>query len=176
MAQLAKRRPDLQFVLAAAPNLDRTWLGTQTSALPTTIMGGRTASVLAAADVGLVASGTATVEAAILGTPMVVVYRVSRLSYALGKPFVNVPHYAMVNLIAGRRLVPELIQGNFTPEAVAGEALRLLDNSDARTEMVEGLRSVRRMLGEPGASRRAALEVTEVWRGLKKLDNKPTSM
>ena len=74
----------------------------------------------------VVASGTVTVQAALHECPMVVVYRLSPLTYRLGKPFVHVDTYAMVNLVAGRRVVPELIQDDFTPEAVAAEALRVL--------------------------------------------------
>ena len=102
------------------------------------------------------ASGTATVEAALLGVPMVVVYRVSALTYTLGRPFVRVPHFAMVNLIAGRGVVPELIQDDFTPENVAAEVLSLLGNRERLEGMRRDLLRVRELVGEPGASRRAA--------------------
>ena len=105
------------------------------------------------------ASGTATVEAALLGTPMVVVYRVARLSYALGRPFVSVPRFAMVNLIAGREVVAELIQRDFTPARVAAEALALLEDEGRTKRMKQDLQEVRRRLGEPGASGRAAAAV-----------------
>jgi len=175
---LAARRPDLRFALAAAPGLDAQWLRSRVPGAPMTVLQGRTSALLAAADLGLVASGTATVEAALVGTPMIVVYRLSPITYALGKPFVHVPHYAMVNLIAERRLVPEIIQGEFTPERVADEALRLLDDPAALDVIREGLATVRRRLGEPGASRRAAVEVAGVWRRLwdKNVDRMPTSM
>jgi lipid-A-disaccharide synthase len=106
-----------------------------------------------------VASGTATVETALLGTPMVVVYRLSALTYALGRPFVRVPHYAMVNLIAERRIVPELIQRDFTPKRVAEEALAILNDPARARAMIEALRTVRERLGRPGASDRVADEV-----------------
>jgi lipid-A-disaccharide synthase len=160
--RLIQKRPDLQFALAAAPGLDPAWLQSQLSGLPVPVLRGRADALMAAADLALLASGTATVEAALVGTPMVVVYRVSPVSYALGKRFVNVPHYAMVNLIAGRRLVPELIQHDLTPERVAEQALRLLESPDALREVEAGLAEVRRALGEPGASRRAAREVVDV--------------
>ncbi len=110
--------------------------------------------MLSAATVAVVASGTATVEAALLGTPMVVVYRLSALTYHLGRRFVKVPHVAMANLIAGKGIVPELIQDAFTPERVADAVLPLL--GPAGGAMREDLAEVRRRLGAPGASGRAA--------------------
>jgi lipid-A-disaccharide synthase len=131
---------------------------------PARVVEGRTDDVLAAADVALVASGTVTVQAAIHECPMVVVYRLAPLTYRLGKPFVHVDTYAMANLVAGRRVVPELIQERFTAEAVADEALDILTN-DARAERMKmELREVRQRLGERGASARAASEVLEVVR------------
>ena len=110
--------------------------------------------MLASADVALVASGTVTVQAALHGCPMVVVYRLSPLTYRLGKPFVRVDTYAMANLVAGRRVVPELIQEAFTPEAVRREALRVLTDPAHAAQVRADLRDVRAKLGAPGASRR----------------------
>jgi lipid-A-disaccharide synthase len=120
--------------------------------------------VLAAADVALVASGTVTVQAALHQCPMVVVYRLSSLTYRLGKPFVHVDTYAMANLVAGRRVVPELIQDDFTPERVAAEALRILTDTTHRSAVRRDLGEVRARLGAPGASLRAAEAVLEVAR------------
>ena len=97
------------------------------------MVAGQAHALMGAAAAGIVASGTATVEAALLDLPSVVVYRVSPLSYALGRPFVHVPHYAMANLIAGRRVLAELIQADFRPEAVALEVGRLLDDAAHRS-------------------------------------------
>ncbi len=120
-------------------------------------MTGQATAVLAAAQAALVASGTATVETALVGTPMTVVYRVSPVSYFLGRRFVRVSHFAMVNLIAGRQVVPELIQRDFTPERVLQEALRLLDGRAPSVERMRAdLAEVRARLGQPGASARAA--------------------
>jgi lipid-A-disaccharide synthase len=157
--RLATARPELQVLLALAPTLDRRAIEAAIVGSPLRVVPGRTHAVVASAALALVASGTATVETALLGTPMVVVYRIASLSYLLGRPFVRVPHYAMVNLIAGERLVPELIQAEFTPERVVAEALSLLDDAGRRGAMRRGLSEVRRRLGEPGASRRAAREV-----------------
>jgi lipid-A-disaccharide synthase len=162
---LAERRPDLQFVAAVGPSIDPQALR---EGLPpqVALVQGRTHAVLAAADAAIVASGTATVEAALLGTPMVVVYRLSALTYHLGRRFVKVPHVAMANLIAGRALVPELIQDDFTPRRVADAVLPLLGpDGDA---MRAGLAEVRQRLGEPGASGRAADVVTRILAGQEK--------
>ena len=129
------------------------------------IVEGHADDVLAAADVALVASGTVTVQGALHECPMVVVYRLSSLTYRLGKPFVHVDTYAMANLVAGRRVVPELIQDAFTPEAVATEALRVLTDPAHAAQVRRELREVRGKLGTPGASRRAAEAVLEVARG-----------
>ena len=132
------------------------------------LVSGQTHAALGSATVALVASGTATVEAALLGVPMVVVYRVSRLTYGLGRRLVNVPHYAMVNLIAGRAVVPELMQSEFTSDRVAAEAGALLDDPGRREAMKRDLDEVRRRLGAPGASGRAAAVVADALADLKK--------
>jgi lipid-A-disaccharide synthase len=117
---------------------------------------GQTYNALAAADAVVVSSGTATVEAALLDVPMVVIYRVTPLTAFLAKPLLRTPCFSMVNLIAGRAVVPELIQHDFTPERVAAEVLRLLRDSKAREELRGGLAAVRQALGPPGAVERAA--------------------
>jgi lipid-A-disaccharide synthase len=157
--RLGAARPDLQFALAAAPGLDAASLRASVAALPVTVFSERTHDVLASATAAVVASGTATVEAALLGTPMVVVYRLSPVTYTLGRRLVRVPHVAMANLIAGERLVTELVQGDFTPEAVVREVLSLLDDDERRRHVQAGLAEVRRRLGGGGASARAAKEV-----------------
>ncbi len=131
---------------------------------PAVIVEGRADDVLAAADVALVASGTITVQAALHECPMVVVYRLSPLTYHLGRRFVRVDTFAMANLVAGKRVVPELIQDDFTPERVAAEALRLLLDPERRAGMRRELAEVRKRLGATGASARAARAVLQVAR------------
>jgi lipid-A-disaccharide synthase len=156
LARIAARRPDVQFLLAAAPHLPDATFGTLLRQPGLRCVRGRTHEALGSANAGLVASGTATVEAALLGMPMVVVYRLSPLTYLLGRPLMRVDRFAMVNLIAGREVVPELIQSDFTAERAADEALVLLED-DARAERMRAdLAEVRRRLGAPGASKRAA--------------------
>jgi lipid-A-disaccharide synthase len=115
-----------------------------------------TRELLKIADVALVASGTATLEAAIMETPMIIAYKVSLLSYILGRFLARVSHIGLVNLIAGRTIVPELIQGEATAFRLAEEALAILKNNGLRAEMKGQLRSIREQLGQGGASRKAA--------------------
>jgi lipid-A-disaccharide synthase len=121
--------------------------------------------VLSQARAAIVASGTATVEAALIGTPFVMVYRVSRLTWKLGRPLVSVPFFAMPNLIAGREVVPELVQDNFTPENIVARMNEIIADGPARLSMLEGLKQVRAKLAAPtgagSASDRAAEAVFE---------------
>jgi len=164
MPLVRARVPDVQFLVARAPNLPDDLFGSFVDkARPTAaIVTDATDEVLAASDVVITASGTATVQAALHERPMVVVYRVSPLSYRLGKPFLSVDMYAMPNLVAGRRVVPELIQADCTPARVAADAIALLTDADRHARMREALRQVRERLGAPGASGRAAAAVLEV--------------
>jgi lipid-A-disaccharide synthase len=111
---------------------------------------------------GIVASGTATIEAALMGTPFVMVYRVSPLTYALGKPRIKVPHYAMVNLIAGEEVVPELVQRKFTAQNVAAELDKIIPNGLPREKMQRGLTSVREELKRPDGDRHPADRAAEI--------------
>jgi lipid-A-disaccharide synthase len=114
------------------------------------IVEGETRDAMAHADVTLAASGTVAMEAALLGAPLVSFYRVSPLTWHIGRPLVNVPFYTMVNLVAGRRVIPELIQDDMTGERIATEALILLESESARAEMKAGLSEVARLLASNG--------------------------
>ena len=147
----------VQFVHAVAPNLKAELFAPYSRpGLELKRIEGATYDALAAADCAIVASGTATVEAALLGTPMVVVYRVSRITAAILRRMIRTPFIGMVNLIAGRRVVPELIQDAFTPGAVEAEVRRLLESEPARAEIKNGLAEVRVKMGPGGAIERAA--------------------
>jgi lipid-A-disaccharide synthase len=178
--RIRERVPDVQFVIARAPTLrDELFDPVRQLTASMAVVTGATDDVLAAADVALTASGTATVQAALHDTPMVVVYRVSALDYRIFKPFLTVDTYAMVNLIAGERIVPELIQEAFTPQAVADEAISLLTDRARAARMREGLARVRASLGGPGASRRAAqsiLQVIEITGDREVSDPSPTPL
>ena len=121
-----------------------------------------TYELMDAADLLLVASGTATLEAAILGTPMIVVYKTSPVSYAIGRALVRVPHIALANLVAGERIVPELVQDAANPARLGAEMAALLADDARRDEMRSKLAAVRAKLGEAGAAGRAAEIVLEL--------------
>jgi lipid-A-disaccharide synthase len=158
--------PAAQFVVARAPHLDDHLFEAVRHRLSgaIVIVEGDTDAALASADVALTASGTATVQTAIHDTPMVIVYRVSPLSYRLLRRLVTVETIGMVNLIAGERIVPELVQDEFTPEAVAREAVSILTDPGRAARIRAGLARVRSRLGGPGASRRAAEAIMRVVR------------
>ncbi len=154
--------PGVHLVLARAPHLDDRWFAPLRQLPGVAVVTGDTDTVLAAADVVVTASGTATVQTALHDKPMVVVYRVSDLEYRVGRRFVNVDTFAMVNLIAGEPLVPELIQGGFTAARVAAEIISMLTDAGRTARIRQGLAEVRRRLGGPGASRRAASAILKV--------------
>jgi len=139
---------DYEFLLPVAPTLEPGFLEALIGRTPVRLVA-ESLPALYHSRVGIVASGTATVEAAMMGTPFVMVYRVSPLTYWLGKPRVKVPHFAMVNLIAGKEIVPELVQHDFTAEKVVAELGKILPDGDARDEMLEGLAAVKARLRGP---------------------------
>jgi lipid-A-disaccharide synthase len=119
---------------------------------------------MAASDVVLIASGTATLEAALLGAPMVVCYRVSRLTEAMARMLARVSWISLPNIVAGRKAVPELVQGEVTGQRLALEAVRLLEDAPAVTAQRAAFKEVRSRLGEPGVGPRAARAVLETAR------------
>jgi lipid-A-disaccharide synthase len=160
LAQLKRAIPEVQAVVAVAPGVNRTELEASFGSVDAVhFVPGATYNALAAADLAIVSSGTATVEAALLGKPMIVIYRLSPLTAQLAKPLVRTRFFSMVNLIAGREVVPELIQDDFTPIRVASEAVSLLSASKESLEKLEAMRQglveVTRLLGPPGAVERA---------------------
>jgi len=152
---------DYQYLLPVASTLDPLWVGTVVDKVHPDhdfdlSFTEDTRAALAHARAAVVASGTATVEAAMMGTPMVVVYRVSPLTWALGRPLVHVKNFAMVNLIAAEQIVPELIQGNFTAENVAAKLREILPDGPAREKMERDLAHVRARLRSGDDPRSAA--------------------
>jgi lipid-A-disaccharide synthase len=165
-AELQKTKREIAFVIALAPGVELSQINRLVSAsgVCPVVVQDETYNVLAAADAALVCSGTATIEAALLDVPMVVVYRVTALTATLAKPLLRTKFFSMVNLIADRRVVTELIQDDFTPQAAARELQRLLDSTDARAELQRGLAEVRAKLGPPGAVERAADAIVRLLR------------
>jgi lipid-A-disaccharide synthase len=150
---------DYEFLLPVAPTLDRTFLESLIDQ-PTMRRTVRSSITLVPESLpalwhsraGIIASGTATVEAAMMGTPFVMVYRVSPLTYLLGKPRVKVPRFAMVNLIAGEQVVPELVQHDFTAANVVARLQEILPDSVARNRMLESLTQVKARVRAPGSA------------------------
>lgn len=166
------RERAMSFVLPASEMAGANFFRELAGGSPVQILEGESWDAMAHADVALAASGTVTVEAALLGTPMVTFYRVSKPSWVVGKLLVDVPFYSMVNLIAGREIVPELMQGQMTGPCIAAEALRLLEDGPPRRAMLAGLAEVREKLGGTAApvdhsapARRAALLIQEILEG-----------
>jgi lipid-A-disaccharide synthase len=156
---LRSRHPGLRLVVPVAPTVDRALLG---EAAGVEIVEGRAPEVLAGADAAVVASGTATLEAALALTPQVVVYRTNWLNWLIGRLLVKVRFLSLVNLLAGRAVVPEVLQADCTPERIAAAAEPLLAPTPERGAQVEALKAIRADLappGSPGAARRAAEEV-----------------
>ncbi len=154
----------VRFLLIKAPSLDAAWPWPESARCGSlTIVDGEAArrSGLAAADLALVCSGTATLEAAILERPMVIFYRTSLFNWLAFRPLVRIPSIGLVNVVAGRRIVPELVQFAFTPARVAEAAVRLLQDDRARGAMQAALRETRAKLGTPGAAARAAEIILE---------------
>ena len=161
MAKLAGAHPGLQFVVAQAPSI-RDGLIEELSAgigMSVRVIRDQASEVMAAADLLLVASGTATLQAAVIGTPLVIMYRTSWLTYWIARWLIRVRWIGLVNIVAGRGIVPELIQEDATPGRLTEEATRLLVDRTSYDTMKAALHRVRGSLGEPGASRRAAAVV-----------------
>lgn len=147
--------PGLQVVVPVAPGLDADPIRAAFADVPVTLVAGRAPEVVGASTVALVASGTATLEAGLMRRPLVVIYRVSWLTYLVGRAMVRLPFFSLVNLLAKRAVVPELLQREVTVERVVKE-LEALWQGPAREACLAGLDEVRAALGSPGASKRAA--------------------
>lgn len=154
---LSAERPGLQVAVPVAPSIESSAIAAafEGSSLSPVLVAGRAPEVVGASDVAVVASGTATLEAGLMERPLVVVYRMAPPTFAVAKLVAKVPFASLVNLLLGRRVVPELLQGAMTPEAIAREVNRLWAGPD-RDEVVSSLRELRRVLGPAGAADRAA--------------------
>ncbi|HNP60142.1 MAG TPA: lipid-A-disaccharide synthase [Nitrospirales bacterium] len=156
--QIRSQYPRIQILLAQAHSLSDSvvneilgHVGQQVK-----VVKGRSNEVMAASNLLLVTSGTATLQSALIGTPMVVVYRASPLTYHIGKCLVKIPYISLVNILAGQEIVPELIQDRMTPDRIAHEALKILQDARRQNDMTQAFQAIRNSLGEAGASKRAA--------------------
>jgi len=165
--RIRQAHPDAQFVVPVAPTLRpealRPYLAAHAT-LEVKLVDGKAQQAVGASDAALVKSGTSTLETALMLRPMVVVYKLSWLSYLVGRLLVRIAHFALVNILAGRGIVPELLQRQASPERMADEVNRLLGDAAARERQLAGLREVRASLGEPGAPGRVAEEIARAMR------------
>jgi lipid-A-disaccharide synthase len=166
-AEILERRYDhIRFFLPLAPTLKREFVQTILEGTPVEIKicQGDIYETLGTCDIALVASGTATLETAIMGVPMIIAYKVSPISFWAARRVVKVPHIGLVNLVAGEGIVPELVQDEVTPERLAHEAVTLLDNDSLRENMIQKLKGVKLSLGTRRASKTTAKIALEMMR------------
>jgi lipid-A-disaccharide synthase len=155
---LQEKISDLQFVIPLASGFTKETLSPwmRNCPVPVKLIEGETYDVMNISELLIMASGTATLEAAILGKPMIIIYKISMLSSWIGRVMIRVNHIGLVNLVAGKGIAPELIQKEVNPERIAREALRLLKNPSLSQQMKEEMAEMRQKLGSPGAAQRAA--------------------
>lgn len=161
---LKERFPDLQFILPLASSLERADIDPclESSTLPVTVVSGKGYDVIRVCDAIISVSGTVTLEIALLGVPMVIIYRVSPLTYAVGKRLIRVDHIGICNIVAGKRVVREMIQHEAEPGLIADEIARILTDPGYTDEIRKGLALVRERLGEGGCSGRVAAIALEM--------------
>jgi len=154
---IRSRYPTLQTVLAQADSVSDSMINRVLGKSHfVRVIKGQSNAVIAASDMLLIASGTATLQAALIGTPMIIVYRTSPLTYQIGKRLVTIPYIGLVNILAGQEVVPELLQNRMTSDNIAQEALAILGDSTRQRVMKESFQALQKTLGGPGASKRAA--------------------
>jgi lipid-A-disaccharide synthase len=161
---IVEKLPDCQFYLPVASTISREMLQniidsykvriTLTSEYPYDLMG--------LADAAIAASGTATLETSLMGAPTVIIYRLAALTYFFGKFLVKIPNIGLPNIVAGRRIVPELLQDAVNPGAIAAETVRLIADTAVRQQVLSDLAEVKAKLGETGAVKRVAEVILEV--------------
>lgn len=159
-ARIQETFPEIRFLISIAPGIDAQWVDQFIRPYRNSCriggVVGAVQQVFEKSTLILAASGTVTLETAIFGVPMIIIYRVSGISYRLGRALVRVDHIGLVNIIAGERVVPELIQADANPANIAREAIDILNNTERRQQIRLKLKSVRNRLGTPGAAERTA--------------------
>lgn len=161
-AHIAAKYPEARFKTPVVDEARAAQAREIAGSFPLEIQTGSMYDILRRARFCLVASGTATLETALFGVPMIILYKVTTLTYWMAKFLVDIQHIGIVNILAGRRIVPEYIQGAIQPRLILPQALHLIESSPERTQMMDDLREVQSMLGDGGASQNAAREILEV--------------
>ena len=161
---LYRQRGDVTFMLPVAQTLDRSEFEAKLAGreLPVILVDGNICDAANACNAILAVSGTVTLQIALVGTPMAIVYRMAPLTYAIGKRLVKVPHIGLANIVAGKGVVQEFIQERATAENLAGEILAIVGNAAYAEQIREGLAKVRDRLGEPGCAWRVASMLIEL--------------
>ena len=162
--KITQQVPGCQFFLPVASTISREMLRTLLNKynVHVTLTNDQTYDLMNICDVAVAASGTATLETSLLKVPTVIIYRVATLTYLIGKQLVKIPDIGLPNIVAGRRIVPELLQDDVNPEAIAAETVRLLIDGEARRQVLTDLEEVHTKLGETGAVNRVAEVILEV--------------
>ena len=161
---LRDRFPDIQFILPLAVSLDLADIAPylDKAGIVVKVVQGRGYDVMQACDAIITVSGTVTLETALIGTPMVIIYRVSPLTYGIGRHLVRVDHIGLCNIVAGERVVQELVQHDCEPEKIAAEVGMILDDPGYAAEMRRKLQMVKHRLGDGGCSKNVAGIITEM--------------
>ncbi|MBI5182408.1 MAG: lipid-A-disaccharide synthase [Nitrospirae bacterium] len=164
-AELIRNKiPDAQFILPVAPgiNINEIKDAVDRMGLLVSIIEGNAVDAINISDMIIVASGTTTLQAAILGVPMVIIYKISLISYLIGKLLIKVKDIGLVNIVAGKRIVPELLQKDVNPERISSAFWNIYNNPEDYKKIKEKLKKVRSKLGKPGASKKAALAILKM--------------
>ena len=155
---LAQKIQTIQFILPLVDTLEKKTVDDIVSGFPikVKVISGQTYDAVSCCDLAIVASGTATLETALLSVPMIIIYKISPLSYFIGKLIVNVKNIGLANIVAGKTVVPELIQEDASGNRIAAEAMDILTDAERKQEMIKELAAIRSKLGNPGAARKTA--------------------
>ena len=155
---LAQKIQNVQFILPLADTLEKKTVDdiVYGFTIKVKVISGQTYDAVSCCDLAIVASGTATLETALLSVPMIIIYKISPLSYFIGKMIVNVKNIGLANIVAGKTVVPELIQEDVSGNRIAAEAMDILTDAERKQEMIKELAAIRSKLGDPGAARKTA--------------------